>query len=49
MEDIPNNNLFKDSLEITTYNEQCKLLNMISIPSFGIYSDDYAFLEQILI
>ncbi len=48
MEDIPDN-LFKVSAEITTYNEQCQLLNMISIPSFGIYSNDYAFLEQILI
>jgi len=42
-------NLFNDSPEITTYKEQCDLLKMISIPSFGIYSNDYAFLEQILI
>ena len=38
-----------DNSEITTYKEQCDLLKMISIPSFGIYSNDYAFLEQILI
>ena len=43
---INNNN---NSQEINTYSDQCNLLNMISIPSFGIYSNDYAFLEQILI
>ena len=42
-------NIFKKNSEITTYNNQCDLLKMISIPSFGIYSNDYAFLEQILI
>ena len=43
-------NQIKDNIpDIITYNEQCNLLNMISIPTFGIYSDDYAFLEQILI
>ena len=43
------NEIINNSPEITTYKEQCELLNMISIPSFGIYSDDYAFLEQLLI
>ena len=37
------------SQTISKYNKQCDLLNMISIPTFGIYSKDYSFLEQILI
>ena len=50
MENNNPDNLNDENLqEITTYKEQCDLLKMISIPSFGIYSDDYAFLEQILI
>ena len=48
MELVPND-LFNNSPDIISYNEQCNLFNMISIPSFGIYSDDYSFLEQILI
>ena len=43
MEEIIINN------ELPKYNEQCDLLNMISIPTFGIYSNDYSFLEQVLI
>ena len=43
------NQIIDNNPDITLYNEQCNLLNMISIPSFGTYSDDYAFLEQILI
>ena len=49
MESEPSNDLFKNSTEIKPFKEQCDLLNMISIPSFGIYSDDYSFLEQISI
>lgn len=37
------------SQELSIYTEQCDLLKMLSIPTFGIYSNDYAFLEQILI
>ena len=37
------------SQELNKYTEQCDLLKMLSIPTFGIYSNDYAFLEQILI
>ena len=40
---------YDNSEEINVYQEQCDLLKMISIPSFGIYDKDYAFLEQILI
>ena len=43
------NQIIDNSPEIATYKEQCDLLNMISIPTFGIYSEDYAFLEQLLI
>ena len=35
--------------EINPYSEQCNLLKMTSIPTFGQYSDDYTFLEQVLI
>ena len=41
-------NIYK-SQELNIYTEQCELFNMLSIPTFGIYSNDYAFLEQILI
>lgn len=37
------------SIEINVYSEQCNLLKMTSLPTFGQYSDDYTFLEQILI
>ena len=37
-----NNELYQT---ISKYNKQCELLNMISIPTFGIYSKDYSFLE----
>ncbi len=47
--DSSKSNIKEINSEINTYKEQCDLLKMISIPSFGIYSDDYAFLEQILI
>ena len=36
-------------VEINTYSEQCNLLKMPSIPTFGKYSEDYTFLEQVLI
>ena len=42
------NKLYK-SQELNIYTEQCDLLKMLSIPTFGIYSNDYAFLEQILV
>ena len=49
MDDNQENELIDNPPEITVYKEQCDLLNMISIPTFGIYSEDYAFLEQLLI
>jgi len=38
-----------NSQELNIYTEQCDLFKMLSIPTFGIYANDYAFLEQILI
>ena len=38
-----------NAIEINTYSEQCNLLKMTSIPTFGQYSDDYTFLDQVLI
>jgi hypothetical protein len=35
--------------DIEPYSEQCDLLQMISIPTFGKYSSDYTFMEQVLI
>ena len=49
MDFVKPNEIIDNSPEISTYKEQCDLLNMISIPTFGIYSEDYAFLEQLLI
>ena len=48
MEIDKKDNLYK-SQELNIYKEQCDLFKMLSIPTFGIYSNDYAFLEQILI
>jgi len=39
----------EDDQEIETYSKKCDLLNMITVPTFGKYSVDYSFLEQILI
>jgi len=46
-----NNNLSEDEddKEISTYTNKCELLKMITVPTFGKYSVDYSFLEQILI
>ena len=52
-----NNNLEKsneikeveDDKELEQFSEKCNLLNMITVPTFGKYSNDYTFLEQILI
>ena len=38
-----------DDKEIETYSNKCELLKMITVPTFGKYSEDYSFLEQILI
>ena len=38
-----------DDKEIETYSNKCELLKMITVPTFGKYSVDYSFLEQILI
>ena len=48
MEIEKKDNIYK-SQELNIYTEQCDLFKMLSIPTFGIYSNDYAFLEQILI
>ncbi len=47
--EIENKKDLLKSQNLSIYTEQCDLLKMISIPTFGIYSNDYAFLEQILI
>ena len=39
----------EDDKEIETYSNKCELLKMITVPTFGKYSEDYSFLEQILI
>ena len=39
----------KKEEEIETFSQQCDLLKMTSIPTFGKYSQDYTFLEQVLI
>ena len=49
MEMDNNNNKLIESQKLNIYTEQCDLLNMLSIPTFGIYSNDYAFLEQVLV
>jgi hypothetical protein len=48
---IINDNVINDNepKEINTYSDYCKILNMTSIPTFGQYSEDYTFLEQVLI
>ena len=38
-----------DSLELEPYQQQCDVLKMTQVPTFGKYSNDYSFLEQILI
>ena len=38
-----------DSMELEPYTEKCDVLKMTTVPTFGKYSDDYSFLEQILI
>ena len=39
----------EEDKEIETYSNKCELLKMITVPTFGKYSEDYSFLEQILI
>ena len=44
-----NNSLNKEKeKEIETYSEKCELLQMLRIPTFGKYKEDYTFLEQVL-
>ena len=38
-----------NNIEINTFQEECKSLKMLSIPTFGKYSKDYLFLEQVLV
>lgn len=35
--------------EIETYLDKCDLLQMLTVPTFGKYKDDYTFLEQVLV
>lgn len=35
--------------KIPRFTDQCKILDMISVPTFGIYSNDYLLTEQLLI
>ena len=39
----------QDDEDLETYSEKCELLKMTTVPTFGKYSTDYTFLEQILI
>ena len=43
------NNSNDNNIEIKPYSEECNALKMLSIPTFGKYSNDYLFLEQVLI
>ena len=47
--DSNHNEIIDDNVNIEPYTEQCDLLQMISIPTFGKYSSDYTFMEQVLI
>ena len=47
--EIKDENKLYESQKINIYSEHCDLFKMLSIPTFGIYANDYAFLEQILI
>ena len=39
----------EDDIDLEIFSEKCDLLKMITVPTFGKYSNDYSFLEQILI
>ena len=43
------NDSINNDPEINPYSKQCDVLKMISIPTFGKYSEEYTFLEQVLI
>ena len=43
------NSIDEDDKDIEPFSEKCDLLKMITVPTFGKYSNDYSFLEQILI
>lgn len=47
--DSNNNEIIEDNENIEPFTEQCDLLQMTSIPTFGKYSSDYTFLDQVLI
>ena len=44
-----NNSIDEDDKDMEPFSEKCELLKMITVPTFGKYSKDYSFLEQILI
>ena len=44
-----NNSIDEDDKDMEPFSEKCELLKMITVPTFGKYSNDYSFLEQILI
>ena len=39
----------QDNEDLEIFSEKCELLKMTTVPTFGKYSTDYTFLEQILI
>ena len=39
----------QDDEDLEIFSEKCDLLKMITVPTFGKYSNDYTFLEQVLI
>ena len=39
----------EDDKDLEQFSERCELLKMITVPTFGKYSTDYSFLEQILV
>ena len=39
----------EDDKDLEQFTEKCDLLKMITVPTFGKYSTDYSFLEQILV
>ena len=49
MESIISTSFDKQDDKIPRFTEQCKLLGMVSVPTFGIYQDDYIMTEQLLI
>ena len=43
-----NNNNNNNNISFNYYNKECSLLQMLSIPYLGVYSDDYTFMSPTL-